>query len=339
MSLALLPTPVTEAKIRTRSGTRGLAIKFDNVTGSIYGGNKIRKLEYIFPRANAKGCQRIATFGAVGSNHALATALYARQAGFECTCFLSHQASTPLVPATLNKHSEAGTSLVRYGGNYLARIATLRKNLWGKNAWVIPLGGSSWLGTIGFVVAGLELASQIDSGEIAMPDRIYVGCGTMGTAAGIALGLAMAGIPSQIHAVRVSDKSIMNGTALLRLLRKTVYMMHRLDSAVPADLDTRCNITIRDEFFGPGYAQSTQENDAAIKTAKDQLDLTLEPTYTGKTMAALLADLDEREATRRKVLYWHTYNSVPLGTPADRPLNKKLLPPEFLQYFAGDADH
>lgn len=333
MTLASLPTPVADTRIRTSCGERRLSIKYDNVTGSLYGGNKIRKLEYILPLALAKGCQRIATFGAAGSNHALATALYAKQAGLECTCFLSHQAKTPYVPETLNKHAEIGTTLVRYGGAYHARVETLRKNLWQKNAWVIPMGGSSWLGTVGFVAAGLELAAQVSAGEVAKPDRIYVGSGTMGTAVGIALGLAIAGIETEVHAVRVSDKSITNRVALQRLLDKTVYMMHRLDSAVPADIGTRCNIVIRDEFFGPGYARSTQQGDAAIKTARDQLDLLLESTYTGKAMAAVLADLDDSGAPRRNALYWHTYNSVPLDTPATYPLNEDFLPQEFLCYF------
>ena len=78
LRLASLPTPVREQEVRINSGNRMLAIKFDNLTGDLYGGNKVRKLEYIFPRATEKHDLRIATFGAVGSNHALATALYAR---------------------------------------------------------------------------------------------------------------------------------------------------------------------------------------------------------------------------------------------------------------------
>ncbi len=333
MHLASLPTPVSEVAFVTEARAGKLSVKYDNLTGSIYGGNKIRKLEYIFPRAIEKGCKRIATFGAAGSNHALATALYARQAGFECTCFLSHQAKTPLAPATLNRHIENRTDLVRYGGAYKNRIQTLRENLWDKNAWVVPMGGSSWLGTIGFVAAGLELAAQIEDEDVPLPDRLYVGCGTMGTAAGIALGLAIAGLDSAIHAVRVSDTSITNEQALHGLLNKTAAMMHRLDHTVPADLAARTNIVIRNEFFGPGYAYSTPEADRAIDFAKDQLNLTLETTYTGKTMAALLADLDEPGSNGRNLLYWHTFNSAPINVPADRPLDKKALPKEFLRYF------
>jgi D-cysteine desulfhydrase len=333
LQLATLPTPVGEHEVNTKSGRRTLAVKYDNLTGNLYGGNKVRKLEYIFPRASDKHNLRIATFGAAGSNHALATALYAHRAGFECTCFLSDQAKTPLVAATLNRHLQDGTELIRYGGGYATRVNTLRQNLWGRHAWVIPMGGSSWLGTIGFVAAGLELAVQVANSEIAVPDKIYVGSGTMGTAVGIALGLAIADLATEVNAVRVSVTSIMNPGAMKSLLEKTAAMMRRLDASVPEDIAARANLCIRNEFFGPGYAQATSETMEAIDFAKRELNLSLEPTYTGKAMAALVADMREPENDSLNLLYWHTYNSVPLNVPDDRPLDTARLPDEFQSYF------
>lgn len=333
MELASLPTPVRELTTEFASSERRLAIKYDNLTGSIYGGNKLRKLEYLFPRVKQRKCLRVATFGAVGSNHALATALYATQCGFECTCFLAHQVKTREAAATINRHIENGTELVRYGGDYATRIDILRRHLHGRHAWVIPMGGSSWLGNIGFVAAGLELADQVSRGEITAPDRIYVGAGTMGTAVGIALGLAIAGLDTDVHAVRVSDTSIMNRDALHRLLGKTVLMMRRLDDSVPADLASRANIRVRDEFFGPGYAQGTVQTEEAIEFARDAFALNLESTYTGKAMAALLADWRADAGDKFSALYWHTYNSTPLDVSTDRPLDSAAIPQEFLRYF------
>jgi 1-aminocyclopropane-1-carboxylate deaminase/D-cysteine desulfhydrase-like pyridoxal-dependent ACC family enzyme len=331
IELASLPTPVTSHRVDFDASNRQLSIKHDNLTGSIYGGNKLRKLEYILALAKRKRCSRVATFGAAGSNHALATALYARDQGLDCTCFLSHQSKTGEVAATLNKHIECGTEIVRFGGAYSTRIETLRRHLHGRNAWVIPMGGSSWLGNIGFVAAGLELASQVERGEVAAPDCIYVGSGTMGTAVGLAIGLAAAELDTEVHAVRVSDVSIMNREKLDRLLAKTVMMMRRCDETVPADLAVHTNIRIRDDFFGPGYAKGTERTFEAIRFAKEAFDLTLEPTYTGKAMSALLNDW--RDAGEFNALYWHTYNSVPLDVPTDKPLDPAALPEEFLRYF------
>jgi D-cysteine desulfhydrase len=330
-SLASLPTPLEGHSARFGGSTRSLLIKYDNRTGSIYGGNKVRKLEYVFPRARMRHCVRIATFGAAGSNHALATALYAKFSGFECTCFLSHQAKTPLVAATLNKHLRNATELVYYGGDYASRLRILRENLWGRHTWVVPLGGSSWLGTIGFVAAGLELADQLAAQERPAPDRLYVAAGTMGTAAGIALGLALAGLDTEVHAVRVSDSSIMNPDALERLLGKTALMMRLYDDAVPASLPGQAKIRIRDEFFGPGYARGTLATDEAISFAADAFGLELETTYTAKAMSALLADW--RAGEEFNALYWHTYNSAALDVPTDRPLDSSALPEAFLGYF------
>jgi D-cysteine desulfhydrase len=330
LSLATLPTSVGIRDCTVDGADRQLTIKYDNLTGERYGGNKVRKLEYIFPLASARRCSRIATFGAAGSNHALATAIYARASGFDCTCFLSHQSKTPLVADTLRAHLQIGTELVRYGGAYAQRLATLREYLWGRQAWVIPMGGSSWLGTVGFVVAGLELAEQLESGEVPVPDRLYVGSGTMGTAAGIAIGLALAGVGTEVQAVRVSDVSIMNREALDRLVRKTVAMLRRHDESIPADLADRSRIRIRDEFFAPGYAQGTALTDEAIAFARGAFDLELETTYTGKTMAALISDWRSGEAGNAP-LYWHTYNSAKIDVGTQ--VNMDALPDEFRRYF------
>ena len=331
--LANLPTPASDVLIDLASGQRMISVKHDNLTGDLYGGNKVRKLEYLLKHASEKNCKRIATFGSAGSNHALATALYSRKMGFECTCFLSHQAKTPLAPTTLNMHIKNGTELVRYGGSYANRIATLRENLWGKNAWILPMGGSSWLGAVGFVNAGLELADQIASGVISRPDRLYVATGTMGTAAGLAIGLALADLATEVQAVRVSDPWLMNEAALHRLINKTALMLRRADSAIPADLASRIHIVVRDDFFAGGYARTNEATDTAVDFGKNQLDIKLETTYSGKAMAALLYDLDDARLADKKFLFWNTYSSAELPVPSDKPLDKAALPEEFIRYF------
>lgn len=332
-NLGDLPTPARDIAVDHPSGRRLISVKYDNLTGELYGGNKVRKLEYLMHRAREKHRRRIATFGTAGSNHALATALYSRLLGLDCTCFLSHQSKTPMAPATLNMHIENGTELVEFGGSYASRVATLRQSLWGRNAWVIAGGGSSWLGAVGFVNAGLELAEQVSSGIVSLPDRLYVATGTMGTAAGLAVGLALAGLETQVEAVRVSEPGIMNEKALHRLIGKTASMLRRIDNTVPGDLESRTNIVVRHDFFAGGYAKTDAVTDAAVTFARDHLDIDLETTYTGKAMAALLSDLDDPELADKNVLFWNTYSSSELPVPDDEPLDRNALPAGFMRYF------
>jgi D-cysteine desulfhydrase len=195
------------------------------------------------------------------------------------------------------------------------------------------MGASSWRGTVGFVAAGLELADQIAQGEISKPDRIYVGTGTMGTAVGIALGLAAAELDVEVHAIRVSDTAITNDRLMRNLAKKTVTMIRRLDKSIPADLANRIVIRLRNSFFGGGYAHSTPQTEEAIAFAREQLDIGLEATYSGKAMAALLADLLVPGNETLNVLFWNTYYAMPVTVPTDHALDEKALPEEFLRYF------
>jgi 1-aminocyclopropane-1-carboxylate deaminase/D-cysteine desulfhydrase-like pyridoxal-dependent ACC family enzyme len=330
MSFASLPTPISRHAVDSSDGRRSVAIKHDGQTSSLYGGNKIRKLEYILQRAKDRGAKRVATFGAVGSNHALATAIHARESGMACTCFLAHQKATPNIPKTLNKHLELGTELVRYGGR-VNQLQLFRRYLQNRKVWVIPLGGSSWLGTVGFVNAGLELAAQIESGDTTVPDRIYIANGTMGSVAGLSIGLALAGLPTEIHAIRVADNRFARREVLKRLMLKTTGLLNRLDSSFPRNTASGDNVIWRGDFFAGGYAASDAATLDAVEFAAENFGLTLDTTYTGKAMAAMQHDLDANDSG--SFLFWNTYNSQALSESSSRPAAATLLPDEFLRYY------
>ena len=332
LQLAELPTPLEQAEITAPGGLRDIYLKRDDVSNSQYGGNKIRKLEYILRRALDRGAKRVATFGAAGSNHALATAVLAKQVGLECTCFLSHQKRTPKVARTLNMHRLLGTEIVRYGGS-IDQLALFRKYLQGRKTWVVPLGGSSWLGTVGFVNAGLELAHQVEAAGWRCPERLYIATGTLGSTAGLALGLAAAQLPTEIQAVCVVDERFGNPVMLDRLMRKTAAMLNRLDSTFDADMPARVKLAWRAEFLAGGYAQVDDATVNAVETAKRDLSLSLETTYTGKAMAALLYDLQHPEYDGEQCLFWNTYNSRDLPVTADKPETLDNIPEDFLRYY------
>ena len=331
LSFASIPTPIARHTVWDGKNKRQVWVKHDDKTSELYGGNKVRKLEYVLQRAKERGAQRIATFGAVGSNHALATAILSSSCGFECTCFLAHQKPTPNISRTLNMHLQLGTELLRWGGS-VKQLELFRRYIQGRHTWVVPLGGSSWLGVVGFVNAGLELASQIDDGLMIEPKRIYIANGTMGSVAGLALGLALAQKAIDIHAIRVADNRYTHPAVLARIMAKTTSMLHRLDASIPADLADHVRVVWRDDFFAGGYAVVDAATTSAVETAKERFDLQLETTYTGKAFAALLADMQADESLS-DCLFWNTYSSAPLSVGNEAPVESAALPHEFWRYF------
>ncbi len=337
LQLADLPTPLEHLAIDTPSGSRTILVKRDDLSSSSYGGNKIRKLEYILHRAIDRKSKRVATFGSVGSHHALATAILARDAGLECTCFLAHQTRTAKVPYVLNMHRRLGTEIVRFGGGIDA-LPLYRKYLQHRSCWVIPLGGSSWLGAVGFVNAGLELAAQVSQGFLPCPDRIYIANGTMGSVAGLLLGLAAAELPTEVHAVRVADDRFTNPAVLERLVRKTATLMNHHDPSFDERLAGRVRLRWRDEFFAGGYARTDDTTDRAVGIAEHAAGLRLETTYTGKAMAAMLHDLQSPDYDGQHYLFWNTHNASTLPVTADRPDSPANIPDEFFRrYYGVDA--
>ena len=194
------------------------------------------------------------------------------------------------------------------------------------------MGGSNWIGTLGFVNAGLELAAQVADGLVEAPSTVYVATGTLGTTAGIALGLALAGLDAEVRGIRVTDARIANPAALRRLLKKTAELMRRTDPAVPAGLADRVQVLLRDEFYGAGYGRSDARTEAAMAFAAAEFGLLLDSTYSGKALAALLHDLAAGSAGRP--LFWNTSNAIPLDVPEDTQPDYARLPAEFACYFS-----
>ena len=124
----------------------------------VYGGNKVRKLEYLLGDALQRGCDAVVTFGAAGSNHALATAIYARQVGLVCHAVLTDQVQTPWVANTLRWHALLGTRLWPAAGfaeTQTAALALRASHPSGPDRlYEVAWGGSSPLGSLGFVDGG-----------------------------------------------------------------------------------------------------------------------------------------------------------------------------------------
>jgi D-cysteine desulfhydrase len=310
--LADLPTPLMAVQSAAEAWDVGqLQIKRDDLSAPRYGGNKVRKLEFLLADARQRGCDAVITFGAVGSNHALATAIYARELGLRCYAVLTPQPASPDVARKLHWHALLGTRLCAAGN-----MAEVRERSDGivaahpggaDRVCRIPWGGSSWLGTVGFVNAALELAAQLNGSP--PPDLVYAATGTMGTVVGLALGFRLLGWQTRIMAIRVVPQPVMNAEYFGRLFAATAGELHEREPAIPAFDDAFANVTGRDAFFGEGYAVPTAGTLEAAALARAQLGLELDTTYTGKAMAALIHDARAGSLRDRRVVFWQTCNS------------------------------
>jgi D-cysteine desulfhydrase len=158
----------------------------------------------------------------------------------------------------------------------------------------------------------------------------------MGTTAGLALGLALAGLPTTVHAVRVTDARFASEIGMRKLIDKIATMMRLYGAHIPADSEAKTALQFRDEFFGDGYAKSNPQTDAAVDVARQQLGLSLESTYTGKAMRALLHDLQVNGQNGETIMFWNTYNSRPWPVQPVTAADRERLPGAFKRYLQTD---
>jgi D-cysteine desulfhydrase len=336
--LGVFPTPVEEvARLGASLGIDRLFVKRDDSSGLPYGGNKVRKLEFLLGEARVKGAREVLTFGCAGSNHATATAVYARELGMRGISMLLPQPNALSVRRNLLLSYEAGAELHHFDqpeaiGPALETVLQRHRQETGVTPEVIPAGGSSPLGCVGYVNAAFEFAQQVRAGKAPRPDVIYVAGGTCGTAAGLELGLWAAELPVALSIIRVTDERFANRSLLAELTNETATLLHEADGSFPKlGLDAD-EFDLRGEFLGEAYGLYTEESAKAVAAANAEAGLKLEGTYTGKALAALAADASAGRLRGKTVLFWNTYNSRNF-TDRIRGIDYRSLPPAFHRYF------
>ena len=342
VSLGEFPTTIQKLdEIGRHIGSESLFIKRDDLSGKVYGGNKIRKLEFILGDALHINVNEVLTFGAAGSNHALATAIYAKQLGLNSISMLVPQPNAYYVRRNLLMSYHCDAELHLYPNiPYIMPLATLavyyqllRHRLKsGQLPKVIPMGGSSPLGAVGFVNAAFELKEQIIKGEIPEPDYIYVASGSMGTAAGLTLGLEVIKSKTRVISVRVNSDKIVNTTGMVKLIKKTNTLLSSLDSSFPRLKFSEYDIDIRNGFFGKQYALFSKEGMEAVDCMERYGRIKLEGTYTGKAFAALIDDGKKSSLKNKVILFWNTYNSIDFSEVI-ATIDYRQLPRCFHRYF------
>ncbi|MEV7523172.1 pyridoxal-phosphate dependent enzyme [Streptomyces sp. NPDC091371] len=260
-----------------------------------WGGNKVRKLEWLLPQARRRGARTILSVGGLGTNWGLAAALYAREQGIDVALALIDHPVDDHVRAQLRRLRDSGATL---------HFPRTKRRLILSLPWLVarhthgltpphllPAGGSSPLGTLGYVECGLELADQVARGLLPEPGWIVTAVGSGGTAAGLALGLRLAGLRTRVMGVVVNDTIRLDGAALAALAGRTRTLLRSRGADLPPVRIGPGDIASERGWLGPGYAHPTGPGARALQRAASEAGLELETTYTAKALAAL-TDLD-----------------------------------------------
>lgn len=290
--LIALPTPLDRAERLGRQLQLDLWFKRDDLMGLGFGGNKLRKLEFILADAAANGVDTLLTTGGAQSNHARLTAATAARLGLSCELFLKGE-PTDARPGNLLLDALFGAT-IRFCGmidyreidaRMAERVAELARS--GRKAAAIPLGGATGTGALGYVVAFRELLDQMAVLRDDQKVTVVLAGGTGSTAAGLILGASLWAPETSFLVVSASWK-IETLTAEIR--RCAAESAELLGVSAPS-LDC---VVIADSYVGPGYATPSEEGVAAIRTTARTEGIVLDSTYTGKAMSGLIAMVEAR---------------------------------------------
>jgi D-cysteine desulfhydrase len=158
----------------------------------------------------------------------------------------------------------------------------------GRLPWYLPAGGSNAVGALGYVETALEIADQVRAGELPEPATVAVPVGSGGTAAGLALGLRLAGLATRVLGVVVNDSFRLDAPVLVRLANRTSSLLRERGAGDVPTLEV-ADLAARFDWLGATYGDPTPASTSMVAAAAGA-GLDLEPVYTGKALAAL-ADL------------------------------------------------
>ena len=272
MPLAVLPTPLVAApRLAAALGTGPLLVKRDDLTGFAFGGNKARLLEFLVAAATAAGAGTLLTGGAAGSNFCAATAAAARRAGLACELVIAGGAGVPARDRVDAARPAAAPALGAAG----------------RRPYLIPRGGATGLGAVGYALAAAELRARLDSDDVT----VVVPTGSGGPLAGLVAGHVLLGRPWTLLGCSASRPPQAAQRQVLTLARECLRLLGAEQEPGPAD------VTVVDAR-GPGHGLPSPDGLVAAEQAIRTEGLMLDPVYTAKALA---------QAPRSgSVVFWHT---------------------------------
>jgi D-cysteine desulfhydrase family pyridoxal phosphate-dependent enzyme len=279
--LANLPTPIVELPRLSRElGGPRIYIKRDDLTSLIFGGNKVRKLEFLIADALQQGCDTVITAGRSQSNHACLTAAAALQSGIHPVLLLFDDHPAMGTGNLLINKLLGAECRFFLGKDYekveilLQRVADELK-LEGRHPYMIPIGGASHIGCLGYVLAAREIKEQLTSKGIRL-DAIIHASSTGGTLAGLEIGRRLFKLDVPIITMSVYRRSEELARRVVQEAEETIVYLNLNLRLTPSDL------TIYDQYIGPGYGIVTKEVVNTIQLFARTEGIILDPVYSAK---------------------------------------------------------
>ena len=285
VSLVLEPTPLHPAPRLSRELGTPILLKRDDLTGVGLGGNKLRGLEYILADLRAQGCDCLVTGAGPQSNWTLLAALACLRCQVEphVVCYGEGAPGE----GNMRLHRWLGTDL-RFTGDpdrssvdaaMGAVVAELRAE--GRRPYLVPRGGATPLGALGYVRASVELAAQLAAlGE--RPSALWLATGSCGTQAGLLAGAALTGAPYEVVGVTVSRP--------VAECRERVRVLAAGAAALGGIAVGLAGPAVRGGWIGPGYGAASAEGERAARMVAAAEGIFLDPVFGAKAMAALIAE-------------------------------------------------
>jgi len=301
-----LVEPMPSLLLMLGGGPR-LFIKRDDAIPFGFGGNKVRKLSLVAARALADGADTLITAGGVQSNHARATAAVAAKLGLRAVLVANGEAPEKLTAnALLDDLLGAEVVYVPSREARMPMILTIAERLRNerRKPFAIPIGASTPLGALGFVLAMAELVDQMPA-----PDIIVHATSSGGTQAGLVAGCRLLGLRTRVLGISADDSTV-SLTAQIRAIISGIADLLDID---PDALSRGTPIEVDDRFVGEGYGIPTDPSREAIELTARSEAIFLDPTYTAKAMAGLIAYVRQQKFVESQtVLFWHTGGQVGL---------------------------
>ncbi|MCC6806010.1 MAG: pyridoxal-phosphate dependent enzyme [Deltaproteobacteria bacterium] len=335
MPLASVPTPVEKmTAIADWLSRDDVWMKRDDLISPLYGGNKVRRYEYVLAEAKRLGRTRIVTVGGLASTQVMATALFGKAHGFKVSAVYFDQPATRFMQEALLVDATAGAEMI-YGGGYLRTIwKTIGAYRREPGAYFIPPGAANPIANLGYVDAMFELAEQVERGEMPRPDLIVLPTGSSGTLAALGIGARLLGWNTEIVGVRITLKIATNALTVGAVARGTWKFMRAKSKELSAQAIDPIRYRLLHSALGRGYGYPTDAAVAAMPMVQRLLGCSGEVTYSAKALVGL-RELAQSEATRGKtILFWNTLSSQRPDVSGVDPFT--VLPPDFHRFFRGE---